>query len=333
MKTAKIRKQFHYKQATLTSTKNDTLQNLLGGAIKKLNVHDRHETILEHAVTDESGGVQQWLRFINSPRAAAGFQFGVLVLYSPSLHHMVVATTGEKSDELDVSKLSPPEGKQFMETPLYFAVRDNHVVILQSMVQRADALEKHLNWLLTQAEMLGGNDRVTLTDTIPLEIQKKLKKNSVKRIMLRAPFFDTPSVPTGPKKISQSIKAAAGVGFDMLKGLLSDTQYKSLLAQDMTDVQDIQLNLEIKVVGSKKTATSDNDVMRTLMNTISHVENADVVHAEIEGIGTMKGSEMRIHDFRSVNAIDGVLETADVYDAMRQWLDTLVDKGKISGDH
>jgi hypothetical protein len=335
LKTIKTKKQLYYKQAEFLVPSTATLQLLLQKALKKLTVKNRHESIYEASATDAASTPEEWLRFINSPRSAAGFQFGVLVLYSPSIYHMVLSTAADTvKDELDVSKLPPPAGKQFMEAPLYFAIRDNHVVVLQSKTLRVDALEAHLNWLLNKAGGIDEKQRVSLSDTIPLEIAKKLQKNSVKKITLRAPFFEAPAQPERVgEKFSRSVKAATGIGLDLLRGILSPSQFSALKVEDMTDVDDIQLNLEIKVVGHKKTDRTGKDVMRSLMNAVRHVDDADFVHAEIDGIGTVKGNDMRIHDFRAIQSIDGVLVTADAFETMRLWVETLVDKGRISGEY
>lgn len=330
MKTNKINKQFFYKQAVFTKPTTDTLQNMLVKTLAKLRVKQRHETMYEADIDGETAS-QEWLRFINSPYKAAGCQFGVLVLYSHSLHHMVITTTDEEKDELDVSKLPPPEGKRFMESPLYFAVRDNHVVVIQSKSLRAEAFESHLNWLLHSSGALDKSVGVKLTDSIPQEIAKKITKNSVKRIVLKSDFFDSPTIPNTQTSVGAKAKNATGIGLNLLRALIPDTSYKALAAKDLTDIDNIQLNFEIKTVGRK--SVHENDVMRELMKALRHVDNPDLLSADIKGVGTVKGSGLRVHDQRSVSALDGVLDTADAYEAMRAWLESLIDTGTVSGDH
>lgn len=331
MKPNKIKKQFFYKQAVFTKPTTDTLQNMLIKTLAKLRVKQRHEVMYE-ADLDGDTASQEWLRFINSPRKAAGCQFGVLVLYSHALHHMVVTTTDEEKDELDVSKLPPPEGKRFMESPLYFAVRDNHVVVIQSKSLRAEAFESHLNWLLHSSGALDKSTGIKLSDSIPQEIAKKIKKNSVRRISLKSDFFDTPSIPNTQTSIGAKVKSAAGLGLNVLKALVPDSSYKALAAKELTDIDNIQLNFEIKTVG-RQGGVHENEVMRALMDALRHVDNPDLLSADIKGVGTVKGSGLRVHDQRSVNALDGVLDTADAYETMRAWLESLIDTGTVSGDH
>lgn len=334
MKTIKARKQLYYKQAKFSFKTSETLQSLIEKAIKKLKVTDRSQSIFEANINAEDSAPQEWLRLINSPRYVAGFQCGTLVSYSPGMHHMVIAIATGNADELDVSKHPPPDGKRFMETPLYFAIRDNHVIILQSMALRVDVFESHLNWLLNKSGALSTKESVTLSDAIPAEIKKKMKKRAVKKIMLQSPFFESKGEHLSEStSFRKSIKTAAGRGMDIIKGLIPAVQYEKLVARDLSEVRDIQLNLEIKVMGRKRADTHDDDTMRTLMDAIRHVDDPDIVRAEIEGIGTIKGSELRVHDYRNIKVIDGVLETADTYETMCSWFASLVDNNQISGDH
>lgn len=332
VKPNKIKKHFFYKQAAFTQPTTDTLQNLLTKALKKLKVKQRHETTYEANINDVDAPPQEWLRFVNSPRSLSGFQFGVLVLYSPGLHHMAVEHTDEEKDELDVTKLAPPTGKRFMESPLYFGVRDNHVVLIQSKSLRNESLESHLNWLLHEAGVLIKGINVKLTDTIPNEVKKKLSKNSVKRIALKAPFFQYTPTEGSKKSPTEIIKSAAGIGMSMLQAVLPTAKFDALSAKELMDTKDIQLTFEIKAVG-KHADVSDNDVMRSLMEAMRHVDDPDMVFAEVKGVGTVKGSLMRVHDSRTVMALDGVLVVEEAYEAMRQWLESLIDTGAINSDH
>ena len=337
LKTTKIRKQLHYKQATFLQDSTVTLQDLLQKALRKLTVRKRHETISE--VNSDGSGTpsQEWMRLINSPRVFAGCNCGVMVLYSSSLHRMVIDTEVNKnSDELDVSKLPPPAGKQFIETPLYFAIRDNHIVVLQSISLRADALESHLNWLLFTAGYIDEKQRIELSDVIPEETRIKLAKSPVKSIQLRGAFFEQASSPVYESgkggDVTKSLKVATGMGLNLLKSILPKNQYSALKVEEMIDIPDVQIRLEIRVVGKKKDDKTDDRVMRNIMNSLRHVEDADLVQVEVEGVGTIKGEAMRVHDHKTIDSIDGVLETADAFDVMQRWLVTLVDKGTIRAD-
>lgn len=337
MKTVKVKKQLFYKQAEFLQPSTVPLQDYLQRAIKQLTVTQRQESIVTAALSP-AGGAETWLRLINSPRNEAGFQLGTLMSYSPGTNHLVVSTAvNQAADELDVSKLAPPDGKQFIESPLYFGVRDNHVVIIQSRHLRADALESHLNWLLSHSGQLSGTQGVVLTDVIPEDIKQKLRKKPITKVLMRAPFFDTQgnSVETIGPGVARPAKAGTGMGLAILKAIMPGELYQALKVDEITELNDVQLNLEVKLSGrkKKKSGATENDMMRTLLQAIRHVPDTDFVQVEIEGAGTRKGGELRVHDDVHIDSIDGVLVTASAYQALTTWLETLIDKGVISPHH
>jgi hypothetical protein len=197
LKTVNIPKQLFYKQARFLQPTGLTLQVMLDRAVRKLVIADRHELVNADGVTDPDITVQtQWYRFINTPRVYAGCNFGVLILASPNFHRLLIDTAvAEGKDDLDVSKFPPPTGKQHMETPLYFAVRDNYVILLQSQAVRSDKFQSHLNWLLRKAGEFDDAQSVELSDIIPEETQQKIAKSPVKRISLGGSFLNSAAVP------------------------------------------------------------------------------------------------------------------------------------------
>jgi hypothetical protein len=336
VKTVKIKKQLFYKQAEFLQPSTVPLQDYLRRALKQMSVIQRQEPV-GHAMS-ASGGVDTWLRLINSPRNDAGFQLGTLVSYSPGTNHLVLSqAASEAGDELDVSKLGPPDGKHFIESPLYFGVRDNHVVILQSRNLRAEALESHLNWLLKHAGQIDDEQRIVLTDVIPEEIKQKLRKKPITKVLMRAPFFEAQGNDEEAvgARILRPAKAGTGLGLSILKAIMPSQQYQALKVEEMNELNSVQLNLEIKIAGrqKKKSGATENDMMRTLLRAIRNVPDTDFVQVEIEGAGTTKGNDLRVHDNVHIDSIDGVLATASAYQALTNWLETLIDKGVISPHH
>lgn len=336
-----LRKQLFYKQATFLNPSQLTLQDHLARAIKKLKVAKRQESLTEGGAQVDGISGQNWMRFVNSPRDYAGLNFGVLTLYSPGKHQLVIDTAiDEEKDELDVSKLPPPAGKQFPEAPLYFGVRDNHVVLIQSKAQRTTDFEAHLNWLLVTAGCIDGSQRVELSDVIPEETRKKLEKAPIKSLSIGAPLVSAPATAVldpaiGTNGQGKSIVAAAvdkvakGIGIDVLKGLLSDKEFSALKLDELTSIPDIQVRLQIKVVGHRKDETGNDEVMKKIMHELRHVDDPSFFKAEVKGMAKLDGSAFRVQAYKPVGSYDGVLDVSDAYEVMRAWLEAIVDGGTI----
>ena len=142
----------HYKRATFLHDGQD-LQSLLAAALRRRQtVGDRMEELHPEERTK---------RFINSYRSQMGMLFGNLLIYSPD-RNQALLTVSPDASELDVRQVAPPEiggqRTEFLQSILYFGVRDNHVVVLQSAALRARALEAYLNWLLNSDPNLLGED-------------------------------------------------------------------------------------------------------------------------------------------------------------------------------
>lgn len=323
-----ISKQLFYKHAKFLQPSNVTLQDLLGRALRKLKVAQRKEII-----ADGGSDGQQWVRLVNMPRDWAGFKFGVLALYSPGTHHLVIDTddSGGK-DELPVTKQAPPAGKQFTEPNLFFAVRDNHLVCIQSKSQRTHELEAHINWLLLQAGCINDKQRIELSDEIPSSTRQKLNKAPVKSISLGVPLISEPATGKGGK-VSAAVNAVAkGIGLDAIRGFLGEKDFAALKVDQLTEVPEIQVNLQIKVIGRRKDTEADDRVMKKLMHELRHVEDPRFLKVEMKGMGTLDGNDFRVQAFKSIGSYDGILDVADAYDAMRAWLESLIDLGTIRTD-
>ncbi|SAK80562.1 hypothetical protein AWB81_03974 [Caballeronia arationis] len=337
-KAKRIQKQLFYKHACFLNPGALTLQDLFHKAILALPITQRDESVA-------AGGIpsgNSWVRLINSPRVYSGFNFGVMVLYSPGYHHMVIdLAAAEGKDELDVSKLPAPAGKQFMETPLYFAIRDNHIALIQSKALRAADLENHLNWLCTTAGAIDGGQRIELSDAIPEVTRKRIEKEPVKSIRIGVPLVDSPAESTIGDKVSSAVsRAASGLGLSALRGLLSESEYAGLKLEDLTETPDIEVNVEIKVTGRRRKAANDDklgkveaaehELMSSLMRELRHVEDVSFLQVRTKGGGRLDGNDLRVQNEKTIASYDGVLDTSDAFETMRKWLESLVDSGAVA---
>ncbi|MGZ0107158.1 hypothetical protein [Achromobacter sp. KK8] len=331
-----LQKELHYKKAVFLNKNPATLQDLLSAALSKLDATQRHEEVSD--VNMGTGNVptvvQRFVRLINSPRELRGFQFGVLVMFTPGVHHLVIDSTkreakeGERVGELDVEKHAPPEGKHYLETVLHFAVRDNHVVVIQSMSLRARHLQDHLNWLLRTAGGMGDEQAVYLRDEISEETKRKLRESPIKKITVETAMatsvesVDTPAATT-PKL------GFVGRGWDAVKGLLPTTQNAPITAKDFDDVPDIGVKIEMNVRGRAPAGTTNDKLMKSVMNALQGADGLRF-HANLKNVGTLRNEDFYIHVRKSIGSFDGQLVQSEVYEEMAKWLESLIHSGQIN---
>lgn len=349
----KIQKQLFYKHAQFLSPEQQTLQVMFTKAISAVPIAQRGESSSSVTPTGTGGA---WVRLVNSPRHYADFSFGVLVVYSPGIHHMVInLAAAEGKDELDVSKFPPPTGKQFMETPLYFAIKDNHIVLIQSKALRAADLERHLNWLFEIAGVMEPEQHIVLSDAIPQSTRKRLEKEPVRKIQIGVPLVEQSTAQTATllsadaptslaikDKVASVSKVALGKGIDVLKGFLAPKALEALKFDDLAQAHDIEVNVEIRVVGRRKKASKDeqireqgeseNRLMGALMRELRNVEDVDFLHIETEGGGHLHGGELRVQVEKGIDSSEGVLDTSHAFEVMRKWLVDLIGQHTIELD-
>src|ERR1700730_1850545 len=119
-------KVFFYKRA-IPEPPGD-LQSLLKAAFSKhATVGDRLEEIEKTGQT----------RFVTLHRSRDGFLFGVMISYTVGNNQPIIGIDLTQK-EIGLRQIEPPPdttGKrnEFIEGTLYFGVRENHVILLQSM--------------------------------------------------------------------------------------------------------------------------------------------------------------------------------------------------------
>ncbi|RQZ66173.1 hypothetical protein DF052_25800 [Burkholderia glumae] len=124
-------------------------------------------------------------------------------------------------------------------------------------------------------------------------------------------------------------KVAKGIGIDVLKGLLSQKEFSALKLDELTSIPDIQVRLQIKVVGHRKDETGNDEVMKKIMHELRHVDDPSFFKAEVKGMAKLDGSAFRVQAYKPVGSYDGVLDVSDAYEVMRSWLEAIVDGGTI----
>ncbi|MEC4749820.1 hypothetical protein [Methylomicrobium sp. Wu6] len=141
------RKLLHYRKAQFfRPVENASLQKLVEEALRKLkSVGDRFNTVEEK--TKDENEDSGYRRFINTHRSRMGMEFGNLVLYADGVNKQTL-TIDDKADEVDVEQIAPPQTpdgrrREFLESILYYGIKDNHVVLLQSMALRSREFETY----------------------------------------------------------------------------------------------------------------------------------------------------------------------------------------------
>jgi hypothetical protein len=287
----------------------------------------------EHLTEDSPD--ETWRRFVNTHRAAMGMQFGNLVLYASEQNRAIIAID-DNADELDIEQIAPPKSndgrrREFLESILYYGVKQNHVVLLQSMSLRARELELHLNWLLREANLIDKHNAVFINNFAPQVTHEKLEQSEVKSVQIGAPLVDYFEEVAGPFAGAKSVTKRFrpfGEGIEILKPLLGNR-----IADLSWDELDSSSNLEVfvEVTYKRQTDPGSQKLLNRLTTALRHVGDDDV-RIELKDGGLIIGSDLQIKSFKSIEAYNGLLSPQDVFQKMSDWLLESLERGIIDAE-
>lgn len=325
MKAETKPKTIHYRRATFLQGNND-LQSVLNKALGKLkNVGQRLEDL---SAEDQSH------RFINRNVRQLGMLFGSLMVYAEGTNRPLVTIETDKP-ELNVEQIAPPskDGKrrEFLDSILYFGIKNNHVLLAQSAALNSRHMESHLFWLLHQADALSEEDGVSLDDYMPQATRQKIEKAHVRKVSIGTPLETKPAMEEGSsarsvEKVKRLRYTPSGLGFDFLRVALGDQWLKKLRLDEALDDSRLQVSLEISY--SYKTSEKSQKLLDEIANSLRHVNEEDI-RIKLRNNSVIHGKEMKLSAPLHVRTHGGVIDESDLYPKMHEWLVDSLEHGLI----
>ncbi|MEF8746666.1 MAG: hypothetical protein V5B31_02155 [Candidatus Accumulibacter propinquus] len=321
-------KTVYYRQARFSESMPRTLQQMLSDALRQLDlVRDRLE-----AVDPKASG----FRVISARSSDLGFLCGRLTTFERGGYQTVIADDPEAKD-LPLSAIEPPEKEgvphQFATGMLYFCIFQNHVAVIQSASLRAGAFEQHLAWLLREkTSNLTPQQGVALVDEPRQATRDRIKKAHVRSVMIGRPLLEesviVPAHATQTKAQSR-FKGSGGL-IRVIKEWLDPTQFEHLGLEQ--GVFDGNLEVWIEIRYPKRLRSCPEDAIRLLDDLALALRDLDEDQTRLElADGThVKGNELKISGHVEARVSAGLLEEADLYSAMREWLEALIKDGSIT---
>ena len=324
------RKQLHYRKASFLKSIGRSLQDLIEEALSKLTpVKFRFEGL------DDVSPDETWRRFINTHRAAMGMQFGNIVLYAADQNRTIIAINDD-SDELDIEQIAPPSPtdgrrREFLESILYYGIKENHVVIIQSMSLRSRELELHLNWLLREANVLDQQNAVFLNNFAPQVTHERLEQSEVKSVRLGTPLIDHYEEVALKDAETKSVKKRFkpfGEGVDILKAL-APNRFGELSWDELEASTNLEVFVEITY--KRQTDPSSQNLLNRLTTALRHAGDEDI-RIELRDGGVVVGSDLQVKTFKTIHAHNGILEPQDAFSKMNEWLLEILERGVIDAE-
>lgn len=236
--------------------------------------------------------------------------------------------------------------REFVDSILYFGIRDNHVMIVQSSSLRTKDIESHLNWLIHSfGNIFNGDNFLVLQDKPTEATIKKMHESPVKKINLGSvPIkssdsndavtlksvsdpIELPGTTNPPVEKVKKIKfMPAGKGGDIIKAAFGESWFNNLQLEDSLDESNLQVHLEITYF--RKTNKDGQRVLDTLATSLRNLDDEDI-SINLQGGGVIKGSDLKLSGKVNVQYNNGLIDENDLYLQMHKWLASKVQTGEV----
>jgi len=257
-------------------------------------------------------------------------EFGALIMLAPGQNKLLIETDDD-NDEADISHIVAPDNKEFLESILFYGIKDNHVLLLQSLNLKARELENHLNWLLREAGIINNDNIVYLNNYAPKEIYEKLESNPIKSVRIGSELCQSVEIAAdtnAPDNNSDTKKISVkrtGIGLDLLKHFIPSRIDE--ISKHLGDTSNIEVFIEVTY--KRQTDDESQKALNQITQALRHSSEEDL-KIELKNGVTINGSEVKIKEFKSIASVNGNLDVSDVFSQIRTWLEELLSKGLVS---
>jgi hypothetical protein len=323
MKQETQQKRLSYKRAIYMQGKS-TLQTQLASAIAKAKTVGERKQIVNAA--------ENTFMLLNSVRTKWSMLFGSMILYSRGRNQPLV-TEDDSAIELTVQQMAPGVDqsgarRDFVESLLFFGIKGNHVVVLQTAGLRARQFESHLNWLLeTKTNVMPNDDRVALADHPSKTAIREILKSPVRKVTIGLPLETAPTTKATTKTDSRHLSfRPEGAGFQVLKDLLGLDWFKKMKLDESLD--ESRLRVDVHVTYARTTTTAGQELLNDIAVQLRHQE-PDEVTINLKNGAKLTGEELKISGPVSVKTYGGLVDPEDLFPRMREWLEQQFKDGVI----
>lgn len=256
--------------------------------------------------------------------------FGDLTLYSRGY---MQALLREQDDApiLDIEQQPAPAGQEYVHSMMYWLIRNNHALVIQSQSLTSKSLENYLTWLLKErTPIIGDTGQVLLESKFDAaEVGGDLE--DIREIVVggtstRLTASATPPLQTRETTGYQAVADATRTGVDKAREVLlavmnSESDVMELIAS-IPEEASLQVSVHIGYKTHKR-AVSRAPMQQALRN---------LPDGEITAIGKsgkLIGNDIRLTHPVSVLRQGSLLDPEDVKRALNQAYTYFVENGKI----
>lgn len=260
---------------------------------------------------------------------------GEIAFYEPGRKIPLVDIEADGTTWRDTIHPNDSKGKKrkFQEQSLYFAVRENHIAILQSVSLQAEELQAFLSWFLQSRANLLPDALIHLQNPPAPAALEKLKDHSIKGIRFGERLFTSVREPDPTKPQAANSKRKRWIQrietsprlLDMLVAMGVGRPIIEKLAAN-PDPGAIQVDVDISY--RSRTEKDAVAVLHALADTLGKQDGLDPT-IKLDGKSSIKGSELTIRGDIKVQCPSGCIAVDDALSKLSLWLVEKIKTKKI----
>jgi len=226
---------------------------------------------------------------------------------------------------------------------LYFGVKNNHLVLIQSTALKARDLEAHLKWLFDgHADSFSSSSALIFQDKPSPDIVKRLESSPAKSIFIGAPIEtgegklvdEASHIPTGEKGVvvnsANTIRyVPKGLGADLVKSLIDQDWFNNQDLSEALDEANLKVSLEITYL--RKTTKQGHKLLDNMATALRH-QHEDDVKILLDGGGEITGKDLKLSGKLSVRFFNGIIDETDLFEKMTVWLKEKISLEEVDND-
>ena len=306
-----VSKKICYREAVFSNCEK-TLQQLIDQALTDTEARNRQEKLNENEET---------FRFLNKHEKYRGVTFCQMLQVDPGANQPVLIYGANndifKLDAVSTSELTKEELKKnsdFVNSMLYFGVKDNEVIVMPSQALPARSLESHLMWLLGNKLSILPNDAgFILRKRQSKKLEELLQNHPVKSIEIGSALVGEEPSARDLFSSGESFNIGLAAVKDMIGAAFQDSWLNGVTEE---------ANLTARIVISYRRSTDDagRQLMNRLGQTLRNLEDADV-KLTLKDYGEIKGEELSLSKMIKIEKTErGLYVDGDIYSGMVSWL-------------
>lgn len=282
--------------------------------IRMVGIGDARQQFLMHVV--DSGGILA----------------GTLVLCESGKPIPLVDAEKDGSSWEGVIQPNDADGnpRRLQEQELFFAVRENHVAVAQSLSLTIDDLNGFFRWLIQDKAGSAVGTAIYLMNVPAKSAEDKLRDNQIKKIEIGRNALWVEKIEQPAKEGAKRRRFIKEVKTDpMLFGLLRNVLENNPIVDDLEKSKDpgaIHVALEISY--KSKTEKDAQEVMRALAGAVGGDDNYSP-EITLSGNQKIKKDELTIYGIVKIQCPSGNLSKDDGMRQVAEWLRDAIKSGKV----